>query len=114
VIKITRQQKITLGEMRASGVCGLLIYCADYKSSHWIRMSADQWSDDVRLSDLEDRFEKTEFELSSDSFSNEKSHNSLYFRLRSKLAKPHDPTRLVHSFRCRDCVTFNMCCDPPR
>ena len=26
----TRQQKITLGEMRSSGVRGLLIYCADY------------------------------------------------------------------------------------
>jgi hypothetical protein len=50
---MTRPQKITLGEMRASGVRGLLIYCADYKCSHWIRMSADDWSDDVRLSDLE-------------------------------------------------------------
>jgi hypothetical protein len=29
-----RQQKITLGEMRSSGVRGLLIYCADYKCSH--------------------------------------------------------------------------------
>jgi hypothetical protein len=27
-----RPQKITLGEMRASGVRGLLVYCADYKS----------------------------------------------------------------------------------
>jgi hypothetical protein len=44
-----RPQKITLGEMRASGVRGLLIYCADYKCSHWIKISADQWSDDVRL-----------------------------------------------------------------
>jgi hypothetical protein len=26
-----RPQKITLDEMRASGVRGLLIYCADYK-----------------------------------------------------------------------------------
>jgi hypothetical protein len=40
--------------MRASGIRGLLVYCADYKSAHWI--SADQWPDDVRLSDLEDRF----------------------------------------------------------
>jgi hypothetical protein len=52
----SRPQKITLGEMRASGVRGLLIYCADYKCSHWIRISADQWPDDVRLSDLEDKF----------------------------------------------------------
>jgi hypothetical protein len=29
-----RQQKITLGEMRASGVRGLLIYCSDYKCSN--------------------------------------------------------------------------------
>jgi hypothetical protein len=29
-----RNQKITLGEMRASGVRGLLIYRADYKRSH--------------------------------------------------------------------------------
>jgi hypothetical protein len=27
--EITRSQKITLAEMRASGVRGLLIYCAD-------------------------------------------------------------------------------------
>ena len=51
-----RPQKITLGEMRASGVRGLLIYCADYKCSHSIAISADQWPDDMRLSDLEDRF----------------------------------------------------------
>jgi hypothetical protein len=30
-----RPQKITLGEMRASGVRGLLIYCSDYHCSHW-------------------------------------------------------------------------------
>jgi hypothetical protein len=32
----TRQQKITLGEMRSSGVRGLLIYCSDYHCSHSI------------------------------------------------------------------------------
>jgi hypothetical protein len=53
---MTRPHKITFGEMRSSGVRGLLIYCADYKRSHWIRISADQWPDDVRLSDLEDKF----------------------------------------------------------
>jgi hypothetical protein len=47
-----RQQKITLGEMRSSGVRGLLIYCADYRRSHSIAISADRWPDDVRLSDL--------------------------------------------------------------
>jgi hypothetical protein len=28
---MTRPQKITLGEMRSSGVRGLLVYCSDYK-----------------------------------------------------------------------------------
>ena len=51
-----RPQKITLGEMRDSGVRGLLVYCADYRCSHWIAVSADQWSGETRLSDLEDRF----------------------------------------------------------
>ena len=50
------RQKITLGEMRASGVRGALIYCADYQCSHSIRISGDQWADDVRLSDLEGKF----------------------------------------------------------
>jgi hypothetical protein len=35
---------------------GVLIYCSDYKCSHHIAISADQWPDDVRLSDIEDRF----------------------------------------------------------
>ena len=51
-----RPQKITLCEMPQSGVRGLLIYCADYKCSHWIAVNADQWSDETRLSDLEDKF----------------------------------------------------------
>ena len=46
----------TLGEMRALGVRGLLVYCADYNCSHGIRMSADRWPDNVRLSDLEPLF----------------------------------------------------------
>ena len=52
----TRQQKITLGEMRSSGACGLLIYCSDYRCSHSTAISADRWPDDVRLSDLEPKF----------------------------------------------------------
>jgi hypothetical protein len=40
-----RQQKITFGEMRESGVDRILIYCADYKCSHPIEMSADRWPD---------------------------------------------------------------------
>jgi hypothetical protein len=50
------RQKITFGEMRASGVRGLLIYCSDYRCSHWTAISGDRWSDDVRLSDIEPRF----------------------------------------------------------
>ena len=53
---MTRHKKITLGEMRASGVRGLLVYCADYKCSHWTKISGDGWPDDVRLSDLEPMF----------------------------------------------------------
>jgi hypothetical protein len=53
---MTREQKITLGEMRASGVHGLLIYCSDFKCSHWTAISADRWPDYLRLSDMEPRF----------------------------------------------------------
>ena len=42
--------------MRSTGVRGLLIYCSDYKCSQSIVVSADQWPDHVRLSDLEARF----------------------------------------------------------
>jgi len=52
----TRQQKITLGEMRSSGVRGLLVYCADYKCAHAVRISGDRWPDHIRLSDLEPLF----------------------------------------------------------
>lgn len=33
------REKITLSEMRASGVSALLIYCSDYKCSHWTAIS---------------------------------------------------------------------------
>jgi hypothetical protein len=42
--------------MRASGVRGVLIYCADYTCSHSIEMSADRWAEGIRLSDIEGRF----------------------------------------------------------
>jgi hypothetical protein len=42
--------------MRDVGVRGLLIYCSDYRCSHSIPLSADQWPDDVRLSDIEPKF----------------------------------------------------------
>src|ERR1700687_3654247 len=53
-----RQQKITLGEMRASGVRGLLIYCSEYRCSHSTAISGDRWPDDVRLSELENAFSR--------------------------------------------------------
>jgi hypothetical protein len=51
-----RPQKITFGEMRDMGIRGALVYCADHKCSHSVALSADQWADDVRLSDIEPRF----------------------------------------------------------
>ena len=51
-----RETKITFGEMRASGVRGVLIYCSDYRCSHSTKAMADGWDDDLRLSDIEDRF----------------------------------------------------------
>jgi hypothetical protein len=51
-----RSDKITLGEMRASGVRGLLVYCSDFRCSRSTTISADRWPDPVRLSDLERLF----------------------------------------------------------
>jgi hypothetical protein len=53
---VTETQKITFAEMREMGVRGLPIYCADYRCSHSIAISGDQWPDDLRLSDIEPRF----------------------------------------------------------
>jgi hypothetical protein len=53
---LTRPMKITFGEMRASGVRGVLIYCTDYRCSHSTPIIADRWPDDIRLSDIEPRF----------------------------------------------------------
>jgi hypothetical protein len=53
---LSRPMKITFGEMRTSGVRNLLVYCADYRCSHSIQMSADRWPDNVRLSDIEPLF----------------------------------------------------------
>ena len=52
----TSRQMITFGEMRASGVRGLIVYCSDYRCSHSVAISGDPWEDDVRLSDIEPRF----------------------------------------------------------
>lgn len=51
-----REQKITFGEMRESGVRSVLICCADYRRAHSTNTLADGWADNVRLSDIEDRF----------------------------------------------------------
>lgn len=54
-----RETKITLGEMRNSGVRGLLVYCSDYRCGHLKKLWPDEvaiWPDEVRLSDLEPRF----------------------------------------------------------
>jgi hypothetical protein len=51
-----RPQKITFGEMREMGVRGVLVYCSDYRCSHSIVLSADRWSDELRLSDIEPHF----------------------------------------------------------
>jgi hypothetical protein len=38
-----RPQKITLAEMRAANVRGLLIYCSDYHCGHRTAISGDRW-----------------------------------------------------------------------
>jgi hypothetical protein len=51
-----RPQKITFAEMRDMGVRGVVVYCQDHKCSHSQSLSADQWPDDLRLSDIEQQF----------------------------------------------------------
>lgn len=51
-----RPVKITFGEMREAGVTGILVYCADYQCSHMVPIARPEWSDGVRLSDIESRF----------------------------------------------------------
>jgi hypothetical protein len=53
---MTTPQKITFGEMRASGASDVLIYCRDHRCSHHVETIADGWPDDVRLSDIEPSF----------------------------------------------------------
>jgi hypothetical protein len=52
----TRPVKITFGELRASGVRDVPVYCSDYKCSHHVKISGDAWGDEIRLSDIEGRF----------------------------------------------------------
>ena len=53
---MTLQQKITFGEMRASGASRIIVHCGDYKCGHSVTMYPALWPDNVRLSDLEERF----------------------------------------------------------
>ena len=53
---LTRPTKITFADMHSQGVRGLLIYCADYRCSHSLAVSGDEWPDGLRLSDIEPRF----------------------------------------------------------
>jgi hypothetical protein len=55
-LAINRPQKITFADMRAQGVRGVLIYCADYRCGHSIAISGDRWPDNVKLSDIEPQF----------------------------------------------------------
>jgi hypothetical protein len=54
--QLGRLQKITFGELRSTGVRGVLVYCADYKCSHVVAMDTDTWPHSLRLSDIEGRF----------------------------------------------------------
>lgn len=49
-------QKITYGEMREAGYTRIIVSCSDYKCSHSTVISAEQWGDDIRLSDIEPQF----------------------------------------------------------
>lgn len=57
-------QKITLGQMcnpdgGRGETRGLLVDCADYKCGHMVRLApaeVNQWPEDVRLPDLEPKF----------------------------------------------------------
>ena len=48
-------QKITFGELRASGVRDVLIYCRDHRCTYQVEDRCGWLADDVRLSDIEDR-----------------------------------------------------------
>jgi hypothetical protein len=51
-----QQEKITFGEMRASGAFRIIVHCGDDKCGHLVTMYPALWPDNVRLSDLEARF----------------------------------------------------------
>jgi len=53
-----RQQKITYAKMRAARVRDVFIYCSDHRCGHLniVADDADRWSDEPRISDIEDKF----------------------------------------------------------
>ena len=51
-----QQDKITFGEMRASGASRVTVHCGDHKCGHSVTMYPALWFDKLRLSDLEERF----------------------------------------------------------
>lgn len=57
----TFTQRMTFGEMRASGVRDVLIYCRDHRCAHHVETNADGWAYDVRLSDIEPNFTCTRY-----------------------------------------------------
>ena len=55
---VDHPEKITFAEMRVAGVRRVLIYCRDFRCSHLniVPDDADRWSDELRISDIEDKF----------------------------------------------------------
>ena len=54
-----RPLKITLGDLRSTGVRDLIVFCQDYRCSHNVKLPAeyvDRWPDEIRISQLEPRF----------------------------------------------------------
>lgn len=54
-----RPLKITLGDLRPTGVRDLLVLCQDYRCSDNLRLATeyiDRWPDEIRISQLESRF----------------------------------------------------------
>ncbi|WP_271604936.1 hypothetical protein [Bradyrhizobium sp. CCBAU 11434] len=54
-----RPLKITLGDLRSTGVRDLIVFCQDYQCSHNVKLAAeyvDRWPDEIRISQLEPRF----------------------------------------------------------
>ena len=49
-------EKITFAEMRSTGNTSIIVYCSDFRCSHHAVISAEQWPDEVRLSDIEPHF----------------------------------------------------------